>query len=173
MTTSATGNERPARAAFTLIELSIAIFIIALMMAITVPAFVRSYNTAVLNETVRSFATSCQYARIEAVTRQHNVTLHIDIDRQMFWISQPASTDEPGGEGQTLKTFEMSPRVALVSAERTDQPARQERQVQVDFYPNGTCDPVTVVFRGSEAKSGLAATVDPITARTVNYPVRL
>jgi prepilin-type N-terminal cleavage/methylation domain-containing protein len=155
MTTSATGNERPARAAFTLIELSIAIFIIALMMAITVPAFVRSYNTAVLNETVRSFATSCQYARIEAVTRQHNVTLHIDIDRQMFWISQPASTDEP------------------VSAERTDQPARQERQVQVDFYPNGTCDPVTVVFRGSEAKSGLAATVDPITARTVNYPVRL
>jgi prepilin-type N-terminal cleavage/methylation domain-containing protein len=173
MTISATGNDWRGRAGFTLIELSIAVFIIAIITAVCIPSFVRSYNAAILNETVRAFSTTCQYARIEAVTRQRKATLYIDLERQMFWVSQSAASEEGPAEGQTLKAYEVSRRVALVSAERADEPAKQEKQVHADFYPNGTCDSVTVVFRGAEAGRALAATVDPITARAVAYPVKL
>ena len=75
---------------FTLIELSIVVFILAMLVATSVPNFVRSYNAALLNETARSFATLCQLARIQAVSQQQNATLHVDLERQVLWVSQPA-----------------------------------------------------------------------------------
>lgn len=167
-TTSATGSKR----GFTLIELSIAVFIIAMVMAVALPSFVRSYNSAMLSETARTFATTCQLARIQAVTQQRPATLHIDIERQMFWVTQVLKTeDDPTGSEQTLKVFELPKRVSLVSAERIDGPSRREKLVDATFYPNGTCDSVTVVFRNGE-RGGVAATVDPITGVAVPYSVK-
>jgi hypothetical protein len=99
--------------------------------------------------------------------------VHIDIDRQMFWVEQVLPTEDGGTEGQTTKVHEVPRRVALVSAELVDGPAKQEKQVEVMFYPNGTCDAVTVVFRGGDERQGLALTVDPLTARGTTYPVKL
>ena len=160
------------RRGFTLIELSIAVFIIAMVMAVALPSFVRSYNGAVLNETVRTFATTCQLARIQAVIQQRPAILHIDLNRQIFWVTQMLKTDdESAGSEQTLKSFELPKRVMLISAERLDTPARQGKLVEATFYPNGTCDSVTVVFRGGE-RGGLAATIDPITCQATTYAVK-
>ena len=64
-TTSVTGSDRMQRRhAFTLIELSIAVFIMAMIVAVAMPQFVRSYNSQLLNETARTFATTCQLARV-------------------------------------------------------------------------------------------------------------
>ena len=172
-TTSVTGSDRMQRRhAFTLIELSIAVFIMAMIVAVAMPQFVRSYNSQLLNETARTFATTCQLARVEAVTRQMRATLHIDLERQMFWATQPVKTEDgTTGEDQTLKVYQLDKRVVLVSAERDDGAPGQAKLVDVAFYPNGTCDSVTVVFRGGE-RGGLAATLDPITCQAVPYAVK-
>ena len=91
-TTSATGSS-----AFTLIELSIVIFIMAMLVALSAPALVRSFNSAALGEAARAFATTCQLARLQAVTRQVNAVLHVDADRQTFWLTQTLAT--PRGSG--------------------------------------------------------------------------
>ena len=168
-TTLVTGN-RTWRAGFTLIELSIAVFIMALLLALSAPAFVRSYNSALLNETGRTFATTCLLARVQAIVQQRSAILHIDLERQVFWVTQPVKTEEGESGEQTLKVCQLSKRVVMVSAERTDE-AKQEKIVDVAFYPNGTCDSVTVVFRGSES-GGLAAMVDPITCQAALYAVK-
>ncbi len=170
---SATGSEhmRP-RHAFTLIELSIAVFILALVVAVAMPAFVRSYNSQLLAETARTFATTCQLARVQAVTQQRKATLHMDLERQVFWVTQTAMVGEgEEGDEQTLKVYELPKRVTIVSAERVDESDRQGRLVEATFYPNGTCDSLTVVFRGVE-RGGLGATLDPITCQAIPYPVR-
>jgi prepilin-type N-terminal cleavage/methylation domain-containing protein len=174
-TTLPTGSNRKApQAAFTLIELSIAIFIMAMILAIAVPQFVRSYNASLLNAMGRSFATTCQYARVEAVLRQQKSILHIDLDRQTFWVTQlMRAPDAVELNEQVLKVVELPRQVALVSAETADVAARQRGGVEATFYPNGTCDAVTVVFRGSEKGSALAVEVDPVTARASAYPVKL
>lgn len=171
--TSATGSKRLARrGAFTLIELSIVVFILAILMAVSLPNFVRSYNAAVLNETARSFATLCQLARIQAVSQQKNATLHIDLERQVFWISQSVRNEDGSQEEQSLKVTELSNRVAVVAAVRQDQSPSTENEVEINFYPNGTCDPVYVILRGTERGNGLCALIDPITIQATIYPVK-
>jgi prepilin-type N-terminal cleavage/methylation domain-containing protein len=160
------------RAGFTLIEVSIAVFIIAMLMAVSIPTFVRSYNSAVLNETVRAYATLCQYGRIQAVREQSPATLHLDLDRQVIWLTQRLANDDGAGGETTIKAHEVNPRVLLVAVERADAPGRVERTTTLSFHPNGTCDAATVVFRGAE-KTGLAATLDPITCKAKILPVRL
>jgi prepilin-type N-terminal cleavage/methylation domain-containing protein len=174
----ATGNKGTCRNGFTLIELSIAVFIIAIIMAVSVPSFIRSYNASLLNSTGRTFITACQLARLNAVLHQQKTTFYIDMDKHMMWLTQGASakaddTDSVESSGQVLKTIEVSPRIALVSAQVADEPIQQRGQVQATFYPNGTCDAFTVTFRGSEKKSGLAIVVDPVTSRAIPWPVKL
>jgi prepilin-type N-terminal cleavage/methylation domain-containing protein len=158
--------------AFTLIELSIAVFIMAMVVAVALPSFFRSYNNAMLAEMVRTFSTTCQLARVEAVTRQRPAKLHVDLERQVFWVTQADATvdGEPGGE-QTIKAVEMPARVRMVAAERGDAPNSTSKQLEVAFYPNGTCDSITVVFRGTE-RGALAAMLDPVTGTATPYPVK-
>src|SRR5580700_9858882 len=107
-TISATGsNARRWRDGFTLIELSIAVFIIAIIIAVSAPSFVRSYNAALLDSMGRTIATSCELARLNAVLHQHNVAFYVDMDRQTIWLMQAApinDTDSAGSGGQILKT---------------------------------------------------------------------
>ena len=174
-TTLATGSNGGApRAGFTLIELSIAVFIIAIMMAVSVPSFIRSYNTSLLNAMGRTLVTTCQFARLSAVLHQQKATLHVDIDKQMIWLTQPAATTEGAeSQDQVLQTITISPRIGLVSAQIADQPIQQKEQVDAVFYPNGTCDALTVTFRGAEKGIGVAVVVDPVTGRGVPWPVKL
>ena len=170
-TTSATGSSR--RGAFTLIELSIVVFILAMMLAASAPYFVRTYNSAVLRETARTFATTCQFARIQAVSRQQPAVLHIDLGRQMFWVTQSVPNEDGVEESQTLKVHQLSGRVWLMVAERYDLEGRDDKVVDVTFYPNGTCDGVMLLLRGVEKKDALATTIDPITARAVTTVAKL
>ena len=175
-TTLATGSEAGRRAdGFTLIELSIAVFIIAIIIAISVPSFLRSYNAELLNATGRTVATSCEFAKLNAVLHQRNVACYIDMDKQTIWLMQFAAPNSDGAESesQILKTVEISPRISLLSAQVGDQLAQQKGQVEATFYPNGTCDAFVVTLRGVEKGSGLEVVVDPVTCRGMLWPVKL
>ena len=78
--TLATGNKRK-RSGFTLIELSIALFIMAIIMAVSIPSFIRSYYASLLDSTGRTVITSCQFAKLNAVLHQQKVEFYIDLDR--------------------------------------------------------------------------------------------
>jgi Tfp pilus assembly protein FimT len=121
-----------------------------------------------LDEVARSFATTCQYARIQAVSRQRPATLHVSVEQQSFWLSQLWA--EVGQEPQetVLKRVALPTRVALVRLDReaTETVSTNDQDAAtIQFLPNGTCEGGTVVFRGGEKGQGLAATVDPITGR--------
>jgi prepilin-type N-terminal cleavage/methylation domain-containing protein len=175
MTISATGNKH-ARAGFSLIELSIVVFILAIVLAVSMPSFIRSYNAATLNETGRTVITSCQFAKLNAVLRQQKVAFYIDLDKRTISLTQFAGTNAPDGSDSStvvLKTIEISPRIGVSSVQIGDQPAEQRGQVEATFYPNGTCDAFTVTFRGAEKGSGLAIMVDPVTCRGMPWVVKL
>jgi prepilin-type N-terminal cleavage/methylation domain-containing protein len=174
MTILATGNRRRLDRGFSLIELSIVVFIIAIIMAISVPSFIRSYNAAILNETGRSVITSCQLAKLNAVLRQQKVAFYIDLDKRMIWLTQFAGTNsDDESSSVVLKTIEIPSRVWVTSVQLGDQPPEQKGQAEATFYPNGTCDAFTVTFRGTEKGSGLAIMVDPVTCRGVPWTVKL
>ena len=163
-------RQRAGAAAFSLIELSVSIFVMLVLLSAAVPSFVRSYNASVVSATARSLATTCQFARHQAVVYRKPTMLHLDLDKQLYWITQAAPTNSDADAGITLRTTELSPRVAMITAQLGDEPPEQQGQVDVTFYPNGTCDALTVVFRGQERGNFLGLTLDPITASATAYP---
>jgi Tfp pilus assembly protein FimT len=178
MTTSAicfdpaVAGRRAGAVAFTLVELSIAVFILLVLMAAAVPSFVRSFNTSVVSAAARSLATTCQFARHQAVVYRKPTVLQLDLDKRIYWITQPATTNGDAEADITLSVTELSPRVTLVSAQLGDEPVQQQGQVEMIFHINGTCDPLTVVFGGQERGSFIGLTIDPITAGATAYPVQ-
>ena len=174
----ATGNDARCReSGFTLIELSIAVFIIAIIIAVTAPSFVRSYNAEVLNAMGRTIATSCEFAKLNAVLHQQKVGYYIDMDRQTIWLMQAASTNDTADgsshEGDVLKTIPMPSHVGLSSAQLGELMPEGKGQIEATFYPNGTCDAFAVTLHGVEKGSGLEVIVDPVTCRGMLWPVKL
>jgi prepilin-type N-terminal cleavage/methylation domain-containing protein len=175
--TLATGNDTPPRkSGFTLIELSIAVFIIAIIIAVAAPSFVHSYNAEILNATGRTIATSCEFAKLNAVLHQQKVGCWIDMDRQTIWLMQAATKDSDqgsSGQGQVLKQIPMPSRIWLSSAQLGELMPESKGQVEATFYPNGTCDAFAVTLRGVEKGSGLEVVVDPVTCRGMLWPIKL
>ena len=173
----ATGNDpSPRESGFTLIELSIAVFIIAIIIAVAAPSFVRSYNTEVLNATGRTIATSCEFAKLNAVLHQQKVGFWIDMDHQTIWLMQATTNDTDDaspGEAEVLKTIPMPSRIGLVSAQLGELMPQARGRVEATFYPNGTCDAFAVTLRGVEKGSGLEVIVDPVTCRGMLWPIKL
>ena len=179
MTILAIGNRRERCAGFTLVELSIVVFIMAIIMAVSIPNFVRSYNAALLNSMGRTVMTSCQFAKLNAVLHQQKVAFYIDLDKQVISLMQYSEGDPTENADnaeltdQMLKTIPMSQRVGLASAQAGDQSPQQKGMVEATFYPNGTCDAFAVTFRGAEKGSGLTIMVDPVTCRGMPWAVKL
>lgn len=168
-TTSATGSKRPG--GFTLIELSIVVFIIALLAGVAAPSFVRSYNSAVLAEAGRRFITTCEFARFNAVLRQREALLHVDVGRQLYWVSQVVSNDD-GEADQTLKAIEVNPRIKLLAGQVGGENAEQRGEVTAKFYPNGTADSLQMLWQGRERGETLTVLLDPVTGRAAPREAR-
>jgi prepilin-type N-terminal cleavage/methylation domain-containing protein len=172
----ATGNDtNPRESGFTLIELSIAVFIIAIIIAVVAPNFVRSYNGAVLNATGRTIATSCEFAKLNAVLHQQKVGYWIDMDHQTISLMQNTTNgveDGTSSEAQVLKTILMPSRIWLWSAQLGELMPESKGQVEATFYPNGTCDAFAVTLHGVEKGNGLEVIVDPVTCRGMLWPIK-
>jgi prepilin-type N-terminal cleavage/methylation domain-containing protein len=173
----ATGNDtRPRTNGFTLIELSIAVFIIAIIIAVVAPNFVRSYNSSVLNATGRMIATSCEFAKLNAVLHRQPVGYWIDMDRQTIWLMQnttKGAEDGSANEAQVLKSIPIPSRIWLSSAQLGELMPESKGRIEATFYPNGTCDAFAVTLHGVEKGSGLEVIVDPVTCRGMLWPVKL
>ena len=166
----------PARRGFTLIELSIAVFIIAIIIAVTIPSFVRSYNAEILNATGRTIATSCEFAKLNAVLHQQKVGYYIDMDRQTIWLMQAATNDVPDGASSDAAGSQVNPNALphrAVLRPTGELMPQGQGQVEATFYPNGTCDAFAVTLRGVEKGAGLEVIVDPVTCRGMLWPIKL
>ena len=171
--TSLTLTRGSKRAGFTLIELGVVVFIMAVLGVMAVPYFARSYRSMLLKDAARSFANTCQLARYYAVLEQRKMTLHLSTDSQVFWLggfggSGSESESNVDGEiGSVLKVVNLPQEVELVEAELHDDLAPQHRRIEMKFYPNGTCDHVSVLFRGRDKDGSLFIEVDPVTCKAI------
>ncbi len=166
-TTLATGSKCSRHhAAFTLLELGIVVMIMAVLIVLAAPSFVRSYRSMLLSETGRTFGTTCQLARLNAVFNHRTALLHLDMARQSYWITQTNTNTETDSEPVTLKSVQLDPRILLVSArqEFSSNPDEGGSSLQISFYPNGTCDGAEIQFRSRDEANALTMHLDPMTA---------
>ncbi|MBN1277095.1 MAG: prepilin-type N-terminal cleavage/methylation domain-containing protein [Deltaproteobacteria bacterium] len=79
---------------YTLIELSVVIFLVALMMGLTIPKFRYTLLTDNLKAASRKLAGLISEVREEAIREQKTVILRFDLESRMLWKTSPDMTEE-------------------------------------------------------------------------------
>lgn len=161
--------------AFTLIEIMITVGIIAILMTITIPAFVTAQNKTPMRNALQGVMEACATARAQAILRGSLVELRIRPQDFVFDVS-PTSQREgtavggdarpqpKAGDGHGVFTFKLPEEVGIEELAVNFQLLKEAEAVSVRFHANGTSDEFTVVLRSlhNELRK---ITLDPITGR--------
>jgi general secretion pathway protein H len=92
-------NKQPKSAkGFTLIELSVVVFLIGLMLLIAVPKVRDTMLSDELKTTVNYLASTTRELRSDAVRNQVDYILHLDLDNNLIWAHSANMTPEARDE---------------------------------------------------------------------------
>ncbi len=134
---SLTFDLRRARA-FTLIEMLMVVFIIAIIMAFGIPAFVRAMQKTPIQQAVSDLTEACSHARARAIL--HGVPVDLVIGESQLTV-QPVGGGTDGGVPVANFSVSLPESVAFKELWVNRQNCVElETEGRVRFYPNGTCD---------------------------------
>jgi len=148
-------------AGFTLIEIMVVIGILAIVLAMGVPPFVRSLQKDSLRQAVSDLVEACSTARAQSILR--GVPMEVVIratERQLGVAPVPDAQMKQAGAGAESSEPPADPaakppsfsahlhddvRVSLLYVNLKNQMDLDTDECQVHFYPNGTSDEFTIV----------------------------
>ncbi len=148
----------PRRRGMTLLEITVAVTVIAVMIAVVVPNFGPARLKGQLRTSARNLAAMIRYARGEAIYGRHLVKLRMDVRNGAYRFDRmtdgkPASEREP----DAIEPVEMIRRLhekvyfdRVVLYEGADK-VRNDIVV-LEFTPRGTCTPATIVLTDAKGK---------------------
>ena len=156
---------------FTLLEVMLVVVLILLAVGVSMPSFVRSYQSAKLRTSARTVVMAHRYTRGMAVLQQQDFAIYFDREKGRLDIvslrpdkpSDPLDTADTGlGEQSTApvsyqveqemeKLLEDGVRIGELD---WDLPEQENGQIfWVNYYPSGTCDPYTLVLEDQGGRS--------------------
>ena len=163
--------------AFTLIEIMIVVAIIALVMAIGLPPFVRTVKKKPLQQAVNAIMEGCNYARSQAifqgvpmdfVIRAEDGQMTVRPARTASGDGNEASADllddhtrAKSGIGASGFTEYLADTIAVHLLDVNFVPQMEFAAARVRFYPNGTSDEFTMVLE--EDGQWRKITLEPVT----------
>jgi prepilin-type N-terminal cleavage/methylation domain-containing protein len=173
-----TRNPGPSRAAgFTLLELIVVLFILALAAALVAPIFTRSFGQLRLKAAARDLAALCRFARTQAIANQ--VVLEVVLDRgaNAYWlrgpewvvsrlggIEQVATAEDPEQPWQVrLRQARVRPLpvgVTLKSVILDPGTLREDERGAIVFFPQGSSTGGEV-WVSDEKGRGYRIVIDP------------
>lgn len=136
---------------FTLLELIIVIFLIALIFGISAVFFVNSLPAGKFNAAVRDISSSIRHARALAQINGTTQTVTIDLEAKKYGIT-----------GKELKPL---PQHVLIKVLDPFSREVAEGQYAFHFGPSGSCDGGTIVVWND--KKMVSIVIDPVVGATV------
>ena len=145
MPTSATGNHPLAarcRAAFTLVELLVALALLAVAAGIIVPRMSRSMGRSELREAVGRFAYTAKAARQYAMARRQACAMEINLDAGTYGVTVPSGKSRTSSsqvvQASWLKVGRWPATLRVAAYQTPDGQASVSGTQRLDFLPDGT-----------------------------------
>jgi type II secretory pathway pseudopilin PulG len=172
-----TGERRPA-GAWTLIEIMIVVGILGIVMTMSIPAFSQLRRKADLRQAVADVVEVCSTARARAILGGRPVELWIRPQEKLFWVAggvgDGAAAEESGAgpdprsplnrlEERSGLSARLPESIALEMVDVNFVEFKDAELARVRFFPNGTCDELTLVVR-SERNEYRKITLEVTTA---------
>jgi prepilin-type N-terminal cleavage/methylation domain-containing protein len=162
---------------FTLLELTVVLFILALATALVAPGFKRSFGQLPLKAATRDIAALCRFARTQAI--RHQVVLEVVLDRQTntYWLRGPdwivsrlvgveqvATVEDPEQPWQArmrqARVRSLPAGVTLKSVVLNTGPLRDDERGSIAFFPQGSSTGGEV-WVSDEKGRGYQIVIDP------------
>lgn len=164
-------------AGFSLLELTVVIFILILAGALVAPGFSRSFGQLRLKAATRDLAALFRFARTQAVSSQGVLEVVLDRHTNTYWLQGPdwiiggPSGSDQGAAEQNLEQprqaqmvqARMRPLpagVTLKSVVLDTGPLREDERGSIAFYPQGSSTGGEVVVSDEKGR-GFKIVVDP------------
>jgi len=148
-------NTRRTRVGFTLVELIVVLFIIALVAAVALPAVGRGVDALQLRAEVATFATFLRYAREQAITRREAQEVTINADAHLLTL-------RAAGAERARASRRFSPRISI----RAESPTG----LSITFSPGGVSTGGSFRLVGPDGRA-YRVSVNPLTGRVSNTRV--
>ena len=159
--------------AFTLIEIMIVVAILAIVMTVTIPAFVLAQNRRPMRLATEGLMEVCATARAQAILRGSLVEMRIRPQDYTFEVatlgsagsSPSGARPEPkAGDGHRLFNLKLPEEIGIEELAVNFQLLKEAESVAVRFQPNGASDEFALVIRSLHGELR-KITLDPVTGR--------
>jgi prepilin-type N-terminal cleavage/methylation domain-containing protein len=137
-------RDRPPGRAFTLIELMVVVGIIGMIMAMGAPTLYRMMHRDGLGKTVDDLVQMCDAARAQAILQ--GTTTRIVFHPQERRCELQAGPLAPGAPRVTPKSVQFGDDLLVEMLDVNLIEYKDSSVARVRFFPNGTCDEMTVIL---------------------------
>jgi len=140
---------------FTLLELTVVLFIIGLLVAVLVPRF-GDLSGARLESSARRLAALVRYLNGEAAFRSQLYRLNYDLDRQIYWVTVLTANQEATeflpDSSPLARPVQLPTNVAFADVRVSNAGRVSAGQVYTHFYPQGYTDPTIIHLRDQRSR---------------------
>ena len=151
---------------FTLLELTVVLFIIGLLVAVLVPRL-GTLSGARLDTSARRLAAAVRYLHGEAAFRSQLYRLNYDLDRQTYWVTVLTPTNNTAeflpDQSPLSRPVQLPPSISFADVRVPSVGRVSTGRVYTHFYPQGYTDP-TIIHLRDQSSRVVTVTIPPLPA---------
>lgn len=156
---------------FTLLELSLVLFIIGLLVTVLVPRL-GGLESARLDASAKRLAALVRYLSGEAAFRGQTYRIHYDLDQQRYGVQiltpSQATKTFVADDSPLSQSVQLPPNVTFADIRVPSIGRVSAGQVFTHFYPQGYTDPTVIHLRDQQSRT-MTVIIPPITGEAAVY----
>jgi prepilin-type N-terminal cleavage/methylation domain-containing protein len=153
-----TAARPPAPAGFTLLEVCVVLFIVAVVFVVSAVPATHLFNEEKLLAPVRELQSFAKAARLRAMTGHQTCVILFGDNGYELALSDPVTA-----RATVVRGYQLPPHVELLCRAPADKEYHPVADQRWYFAPNGLCEPLRFLLQ--QGKSWVRFRVDPLTAR--------
>ena len=152
---------------YTLIELTLVVFLVGVMLAISIPNFRHSLLTDGLKSVTRKIIGLVKGVRNEAIREQKTYLFNIDLELNRLWI-ESADMNEEEKELAKAKAFELPQDVSIMDVWRKGKGKKMDGEIAIPFNKKGYTEQ-TLLHLGAEDGREFTLSLSPFLGSIKSY----
>lgn len=144
-------------AAYTLIELTVVIFLIGLMLALTMPRIQDAFLSDNVKTATRRMIGTVRTLRDRAVREKKNFKLYLDMESNRYWIESDSMTEEERSEARK-KASDLPGDIRIMDVFRREKGKKSVGDAVIHFTKKGYME-AAVIHLGSRSNRDRASTI--------------